>query len=192
MEKNKKKFALIPVVIMFIIGGLLFWHNQRALGGIITRDESVQDNAFRVYDFFATSTLPGVAIGTATTTTATSTNVNSYFVNGRLENGTLDIRGAKKVELILAVASTTTSGDISAPQGRFKFQVTEDRVTWYDWNKLKSGDTSATATSAPILGNLTSTSTFAMDLTNDTFSALRCIVTIIDAGSFTCKAIVEY
>lgn len=192
MEKNKKKFALIPVVIMFIIGGLLFWHNQRALGGIITRDESVQDNAIRVYDFFATSTLPGVAIGTATTTTATSTNVNSYFVNGRLENGTLDIRGAKKVELILAVASTTTSGDISAPQGRFKFQVTEDRVTWYDWNKLKSGDTSATATSAPILGNLTSTSTFAMDLTNDTFSALRCIVTIIDAGSFTCKAIVEY
>lgn len=135
-----------------------------------------QGNLYKNYNFF-----------TATTTTATSTNTSDgggYFV----------INGAKKVVMYFThggVATTSTKG------AKFAVQASPDGSTWVDFNKLLGSDLSSTATSTYTIQGATTTAAIALDLSDDTFYAIRCISTELASplgtdGEQTCSASAEF
>jgi hypothetical protein len=87
-------------------------------------------------------------------------------------------------------ATTSTTGS------KFSVQTTKDLVTWNDFNKLIGADVSSTATSTYTILGATSTVPVALDLSDDTFYAIRCISTEIAGalatdGEATCTASIE-
>ena len=133
------------------------------------------------------NTYKNFTVLSATTTTATSTNTTDggqYFI----------IAGAKKVVAYLThggVATTSTGGAV------FKIQTSREGLTWNDFNKLLDVDKSSTATSTYTITGATSTAPVALDLSDDTFFATRCIVVELSAplaldGEQTCAFSAEF
>lgn len=152
----------------------------------ITRQEAVQVDSVTTYRFFATSTTD---VQLATTTSATSTNITPYFdVNGKLDSGFADIRGAEKVTFYFGRAYNGGNAGTS----RFEVEVSEDGTTWYDFNKLRGADISSTATTTYSIVASTTTVPVSLDLTYDTFNFVRCIVVETTDGKHTCSATIEY
>lgn len=150
--------------------------------GAITSDESTAapqaGGLYRQYTFLS-----------ATTTSATSTDVVAGFdADGRYDNGSLTISGAKKVTLLFS------RGDNGGNTGTstFSVQVSPNGTDWYNFDRLIGSDVSATAASSVSIAAATSTVYASMDLTNHTFKSLRCIVVETTDGSHTCKAVAEY
>lgn len=123
----------------------------------------------------------------ATTTSATSTNLTGG-------GGYMVINNAKKVTMYFThggVATTSTAG------GRFRVQTSRDGETWHDFNKLIGADVSSTATSTYTIQGATSTVPVALDLSDDTFYAIRCISQELAAplgtdGEQSCVATAEF
>jgi hypothetical protein len=122
----------------------------------------------------------------ATTTNATSTNG---------AGGYLTITGAKR--LVALFQRGDTSGQGNSGSSRFRLQVTPDGSTWFDFGRLQyiSGTTTADAyfkrfDDVTLTG--TTTQLMAVDLNNQTYYGLRCIVLETTDGEHTCKAYAEY
>jgi hypothetical protein len=152
----------------------------------ITKQEEVPIDSIVNYRFFATSTTD---VQLATTTSATSTSITPYFdVNGKLDTGMLDMRGAEKVTFYFG---RETSGG-NAGTSRFEIEVSDDGTNWFNFNKLKGPDISSTATTTYSISASTSTVPISLDLTYDTFNFARCIVVETTDGKHFCRATVEY
>ena len=124
---------------------------------------------------------------TATTTTATSTNLTGG-------GGYFTITGAKKVTAYFTHGGTATT---STTGSTFKIQTSRDGSTWADFNKLIGADVSSTATSTYAIQGATSTVPVALDLSDDTFFAVRCISVefagvLATDGEATCTASAEF
>ncbi len=125
----------------------------------------------------------------ATTTSATSTSETRIPANQ-----TLRIEGAKKVTALFThggVATTSTGG------AKFNLEVSTDGTTWHAFNKLVGADVSSTATSTVTIQGATSTVVVSMNLVNDTYRFMRCIVNELNAplgvdGESTCAAFAEF
>lgn len=170
--KNTYAGILIGIFAVF-----LFFFLVQMTGASTTFTVPTQpDNTYKNFTFF-----------TATTTTATSTNTTDggqYF----------RIAGAKKVRLYFThggTATTSTGGAI------FNIQATRDGVVWENYNHMIDSTVSSTATSSITTQGATTTVSTSMDLTRDTFYAIRCISTELTPaqgvdGEHTCTASAEF
>lgn len=167
--------------------------------GKVTSSSTVSVNTYNTYTFFATSTTQysgsaatGYVGSTATTTTATSTNIIPYIdSNGVYDNGSLDIRGAKRVTMYFSRAW----GAGNTGSTNFKVQVTPNGTDWYDFNKLVQNlatSTSPTTLSSVTISAATSTTVASLDLENDAFQAVRCIAVVTTDGANSCSASVSF
>jgi hypothetical protein len=172
MTYNLKYFA--PAVVA-LLGVLLYAGVALSATTFTTPTNTI--NTYKNFTFFS-----------ATTTTATSTNT----ADG---SGYLVITGAKKVTMYFThggAATTSTTG------GKFKVQTTRDgsNSNWDDFNKLIGADLSSTATSTYTIQGATTTVPVALDLSDDTFYAIRCISVEVASpagtdGEQTCQASIE-
>lgn len=191
------KFVALAGVVLFL--GLILISRTSHVSGLITADTpGVTPNLYRLQEMLASTTAPSVV---ATSTNATSTNINAYFdSSGRLDNGAMVIAGAKKVTLYFtrggafAAANTGTS--------TYFIQVSRDGTNWTNFNKLVAA-TSTTISNANELQNVTigatvpgnvatTTQVYSMDLTNEAYFSMRCIVTILVDGASSCSAFAQY
>lgn len=154
---------------------------------------SVTTGTYRTYNFFASTTpATGTVSSTilSTTTTATSTNITAFMTSdGLYRTGALDITGAKKITMYFSRGGATNPNTGST---NFKIQVSDDGTNWYDYNRLLGSDVSATATSSAWITAATSTLIYGVDITNQSFQFLRCIVVETTDGEHACKASVNY
>lgn len=166
----------------------LFSYPVMSLAGLITLDApAVTANTFRTYEFFASSTAPSTV---ATTTSATSTDITSYFdSSGRLDNGYFVIAGAKEVTFYFSRGGATNP---NTGTSRFEVEVSPDGSNWYDFNRLILNDVTGTGTTSVSIVAATSTTIAGMDLTKNSYYAVRCIVVEITDGEHRCRASAEY
>lgn len=176
------KSALITLALAAIAGLSLFLYSS-ALGGTINTDESGGSlgaaGRFTDYTFFS-----------ATTTSATSTNIIAAFdADGRLDNGTVDVRGAESATFYFS-----RGGSTGANTGLTVFSVegSPDGTNWYDVNRLITNDVSGTATSSYTINAATSTAITSIDLTQHNFKRLRCIALETTDGDHTCRATISW
>ena len=183
-----KKYLSVLIIIAIIIIGVSY--NIKQAKAVITLDTSTLSIQYRVFDFFASSTLQ---TSFATSTNATSTNMISYFdSSGRLDSGIAYIGGAKKATLYFSRASSAAGNSGSS---NYRVQVTPDGTNWYDYNKLiQNVSTSTTVTSLPsiTIGAGTSTTITSMDLNYDNFYGIRCVIVFTTDGSGLCRASISY
>ena len=189
------KNVLISSVVVALIGFALAMSidalRAYALTGNLSTNQSVSANSFRHYEFFASTTNNAI---TATTTTATSTNITPFIdSNGRVDNGWMDVRGAKAVTLYFSRAVTT---DNTVGSSTFRIQTTRDGSTWVDYNKLISNVTNTNGQMLTRVGQsaitlATSTSMFSMDV-GDAFMGIRCIKLEATTGEGSCSASAKY
>lgn len=170
---------LVGILLFILLGATMIYAN-------ITATQPQPVNVEHTYTFFATSTNQAIF---STSTTAQSTSINSWIdSNGRIDTGSMNIAGAKKVTFYFAREGKFGNAGSSA----FDIDVSPDGVTWYDYTKLLNA-TSSTPTSFTAITLVgTSTSVISMDLTNSNFFAVRCNVTETTDGEHFCKAQVDY
>lgn len=164
-----KTFSIVGFFALVIT---LAFGAQFVLGAI---DVPTRSGTFKNHTFFS-----------ATTTSAISTADGSG-------NGGLVITGAKKVTMYFThggAATTSTSG------ATFSIQTTKGDGIWNTFNKLIGPDVSSTATSTYAIQGATSTAVVALDLSDDTFYAIRChsaefAGALATDGEQTCVASVE-
>jgi len=180
---NKIKIGIIAVAVLGL--GFLFYGS---VFGEVSKDLQTPSAVYWNYNFFASTT---GQTNYATTTTATSTDITPYWTtDGRKDNGYIVISGAEKVTFFFS-----RGGAVSANTGTstFKVQVSDDATNWYDYGNLNSAtSTTPAALSTYSIEAATSTVPLSMDLTNDSFYAVRCIVVETIDGEHTCKASVEF
>jgi hypothetical protein len=146
---NLKYFIPVGIVLL----GVLAWATF-SLASVSFTTPTQPVNTYKNFTFF-----------TATTTTATSTNTTDgggYFV----------VAGAKKIVVYFTHGGTATT---STTGQTFKVQSTRDGTNWDDLSRLLGQDVSATATSTYAIQGATSTVVVAIDITNKTFYAIRCV-----------------
>lgn len=127
---------------------------------------------------------------TATTTNATSTNiVAAYDADGRYDDGSLDVRGAKKITFTFARGGAT-----GANTGLTRFEVEGyDGANWVDLNRLITNDVSGTATSTfSTTVAATTTSLVSVDLSQHSVQKVRCIAVEFTDGDHSCSALAEF
>lgn len=160
----------------FLAGAVLFGGALIAVGATTFTQPTGPINTYKNFTFF-----------TATTTTATSTNTTDG-------GGYLLIAGAKKVTMYFTHGGTATTSTTGAA---FKVETTRDGSTWATFNKLIGADVSSTATSTYTIQGATSTVPVALDLSDDTFYAIRCVSTelagaLATDGEQTCTGSAEF
>ncbi len=208
--QNKQILALVVAAIcgFAALAVLLTLNVNRARGALID-DQAALVNVYRSNEFFQSSTTASVinsVIATGTIGTAFSTGFTAFAdAQGRMYDGTLDIRGAKKVTIFFTRGGAFAANSVGTTT--FSVEVTPDfttsGATWYTYPKLVQS-TSTTITNAntqpnAIIGDTTgaaadatSTLRFSMDLSTEGFSKMRCkIVTTVD-GSASCMAAATY
>lgn len=139
-----------------------------------TDSRPTEEARYKTYTFF-----------TATTTSATSTS-----------DGTpgMDIKGATGVTLYFSRADSGGNTGTST----FSVQVSPDEgTTWYNFSKLISNTTNTSSQDLTRVASVdivaaTSSTMVSMDLENDAFSRVRCIVVEGTDGSHTCSASAEF
>ncbi len=188
------KIRLNLTVLFFgtvaILATLLLLFNVHASNAAITTDApTVTTNTYRTYQFFASTTVP-TTLATSTVGQATSTNINSFIdTSGRVDNGYMVIAGAKKVQLYFSRGGITHANTGNTV---FTMQESPDGTNWYNISRLVNATsttvTNAIETSIVTLGAATSTVPYSLDLSNDTFYAIRCIITNTTDGEAGCQA----
>lgn len=173
---NKLSLLLTAVGVMAVVVVLSFFGLKHIEAATTFNVSVLPNHSYKNFTFF-----------NATTTTATSTNVSdggSYLV----------INGARKVTMYFTHGGTATTSTTGA---RFTVQTTKDGVIWDNFSKLIGPDLSSTATSSYAIQGATSTAPVGLDLSDDTFYAIRCIATeyagaLATDGEHTCSASVEF
>ncbi len=203
LQKNTQLVlaALVGVIALAVLMTINVMHAR----GALTNDQPAIANQYRTYEFFQSSTTASVMNGVIATSTGTaiSTNFTSFYdQNGVLNDGTLDIRGVKKVSLFFTRGGAFGANGIGTTT--FTVEVSPDfGTTWYSYTKLvQSTSTSVSNTmtqpnaiigdTSGIAADATSTLRFSMDLSTEGFSKMRCkAVTTVD-GSASCMAAATY
>lgn len=170
-----KKLSLIILICAAVILGSWFFSNK-AIGSVSFEVPTQKGETYRNYSFFS-----------ATTTTATSTNTTDGV------GGYFPIAGAERVTLYFSRAWNGGNAGTST----FSIEVSPDGTNWYDYNKLISNSTNTNAQTLTRVGSVaivaaTSTTVASLDLENDTFFAIRCIVIEETDGAHTCSASAEF
>ena len=188
------------IIIGILLLAAVMWHFTRA--DVIKIDPvRTSEGSFRQYNFFASTTSSTLASYVATTTNATSTNINSFFnsATGIKDNGYFVVAGAKKVEMYFSRGDITGQGNTGT--STFNVQVSPDGTNWYDFRNIRQNSPTTTAVTvvpsvilSASLNYNTATATIvsSLDLTNDTFYAIRCIVVEGTNGEHTCRATAEW
>lgn len=188
MNIIKRNLTELLIVLAVIVAGTLALFNAHRASASIAVDTSAQTDRYRMYELFASTTAETTI---ATTTSATSTNITPYFdSSGRLINGAVDLRGAKRATFFFARSDTTGQGNTG--KSVFRVQVTRDGTNWNDYSYLLGVDVAETATSTVTINAATSTSIVSMDLLKHSFFSARCIVVETTDGEHTCSAAVQY
>ncbi len=198
----------IAFIAAAIFATLLLLINSQKTFGSLSSDTPSNSNIYRTFDLFASTTVESV---TATSTNATSTNIVAYAdSNGRIINGSADIRGAKKIDVYFTRGGTFAAANTGT--STFAIQISPDGTNWYYYNRLVvSTSTSASnisnsfiAASDPTMntpitigattpGNIaTSTLHYFFDSQDLNFKNLRCISTILVDGANSCQVSVTY
>ncbi len=183
----KDTLGLIFVVVAIVVTTIgIITFGVRPAAGQITSAVNGAWGAYTNYTFFATTSAQTVF---ATSTNATSTNLTTYQdANGRMDNGSFNIAGAKRVTLFFSRAwlSGTNVGTST-----FRIEATPDGTNWYTFNKLvQSTSTTVQATTA---FSGTTTQAFSMQLTDETYKAIRCIANVASTdGQNSCSAAASY
>ncbi len=181
-----KEYFLCALAIVGVLAICAYLAPMNA-GASIAVNNTAISNQYRLYNLFASTTAESTL---ATTTSATSTNITAYFDSaGNLIDGTVDLRGAKKVTLYFS-RDAGTGGN--AGKSVFRVQTSRDGTNWDDFNKLVGADVSATATSTVTISAATSTVVVGMDILKDSFFKARCIILETTDGSHSCAAAVQY
>lgn len=186
---------LFLVVLAVVLGSLAVYAFTLRSYGAVTVDIPSTVNAYRTYDFFASTTAQsGVVSSTvlATTTSATSTNITNFYraTTGDLIDGSFNIAGAKKVTFYFTRGDT--SGQGNAGLSIFRVQATRDGSNWVDVSRLLGVDVSASATSSVTINAATSTFTGALDIKDQAFKSVRCLVVETTDGEHSCAASAQY
>lgn len=148
-----------------------------------TKETPTPKELYREYTFFATST---AQTNFATTTTAISTNILPWTTSeGTIDTGAFVIAGAEEVTFYFQRGGVTNP---NLGKTVFDVDVSADGVTWHDYNRLIGNDVAATATTTHTISAATSTAIFGLDLTNNAFYAVRCVVTETTDGEHSCRA----
>ena len=173
---NKTLLAVLGVLLG--VGVLLayFWAPLYSLASVTFTTPTQPVNTYKNFTFF-----------TATTTTATSTNTTDgggYFI----------IAGAQRVTFYFSHGGTATT---STGGATYRVQTTRDGTNWDYFNHLIDQSVSSTATSSVTTQGATTTAVASMDLTKDTFFAVRCISTEATPaqgvdGEQTCQASADF
>lgn len=177
--------------LSFILGGLM---TLAVVGYFVasadtTLHRQVENDSYKEYRFFATSTTQTFF---ATTTTATSTNILPWFTtDGVRDNGQFVIAGAKEVLVFFGRGDTTGQGNTGTTT--FKIQTSPDGTDWYDYPRLQAATT--TLASADARFSTVSTAGIAAATTTDVFKltdlgwySIRCIVVETTDGEHSCSA----
>lgn len=185
------KYLIAPLAVALVLAGIILVsvkdkevQNDNGTLGALTLDNGTSNNVFRNYTFFS-----------ATTTSATSTNITPGSGSfGEIDNGYLVIAGAEQVSMIFSRGGATGP---NTGTSTFYAEVSPDAVTWYPYNKLISNVTNTNSQTLTRVGSVaieaaTSTTVVGLDLTNDSFFALRCKVVETIDGDHTCKASAEF
>lgn len=177
--------ASIQIAILVMVIGLtlfvLFSYDARSAHGQISTETATPTATFRTMTFFATTTPQTVF---ATSTNATSTNLQTYAdANGRMDDGSFVIAGAKKVTFYFSRAWLAGNAGSST----FRVEVTPDGVNWYTFNKLVQS-TSTTVQATASIAAATSTLVYSMQLNDETYLAVRCIANVTTDGQNSCSA----
>lgn len=183
----------IGFIAVAIVATLLLLINAHQTSGLITTEQATPSNLYRYVQMFASSTNIAI-IATSTVAQATSTNITAYAdSSGRIDNGSVFVAGAKKVEIYLSRGGITHANTGNTV---FQIQGSPDGTNWFYINKLVQS-TSTTISNATEVGTwqitaATSTVNMALDLTTDSYYAIRCIVTNTTDGEAGCAAGVTY
>lgn len=177
-------------ILAVVLGTYAIYSMTSATFGATTIKQPAIANEYRTYDFFASTTAASGVVSTtvlATTTSATSTGITSFYRadNGDLVDGSFNITGAKKVTMYFGRGGAT-SPNTGASQ--FNIQATRDGSTWFDVSRLLGVDVAATATSTVNITAATSTFVAALDIKDQAFKAIRCIVVETTDGEHACAA----
>jgi hypothetical protein len=195
MKQLTLKQVALSTILVSVIGFVLAMTlSHIALGatGNLSIAQSALSDQYRTYEFFASTTDNSV---TATTTTATSTNITPFYdSNGKYDDGSFDVRGAKKVSVFFSRDAGTGKNDGSS---LFTVQVTKDGTNWVNYNKLISNVSNTNAQTLTRVASVsisaaTSTVMVGVDVQNDSFKAIRCVVTETTDGSHSCSASATY
>lgn len=196
MTLQKQTIGLFAgVLVGFIALAALMMTGVMSVRGALIADQQSIVNAYRTYEFFQSSTTASVmnsVVATGTVGTTVSTNFTAFFdPNGQLNNGVMDIRGAKTVSLFFTRGGSFAAANLGTTT--FSVQVTPDGVNWYDFSKLVNS-TSTSVSNAGVVtsavigatapGNIaTSTLRYSMDLSTEKFLGLRAKVVTTGDGA---------
>lgn len=185
-KRHQTKIVIALGVLAATLFLMFSFYSQQAHASLAV-DTSALADKYRSYETFASSTNETII---ATSTSATSTNITAYFDSaGRLINGAIDLRGAKRATWYFSRGDTTGQGN--SGKSIFRIQTSRDGVTYNDYSHLLGVDASLTATSTVTISAATSTVVESMDL-NGAFYSARCIVQEVTDGEHSCAAAVQY
>ncbi len=150
----KSRYIIVALMGLMGLALVLMWGAYAYAGAGI---RSVpKTNEYVTFTFFTATSTPA----------ATSTNTSDG-------GGYFRIDGAKKVTMYFTHGGTATTSTTGA---KFRVQTAKDTsLVWNDFNKLLGQDVSSTATSTYTIQGATSTAVVALDLSDDTFYAIRVI-----------------
>lgn len=188
MKAIKQNWQMIVVCVAMLATALLIV-SAPSLFAKITTEAPTEQNLFRSYDFFASSTNQTTY---ATTSTAVSTSINSWTdAQGRIVNGAFEIAGAKRVAFYFGRGDTVGTGNSGS--SAFKIEVTRDGTNWHTYNTLVQNlATSTAAVTVPATITLTGTSTAIVYMQHLGFKAVRCVVTETTDGEHSCAASADF
>ena len=183
---------MLPAVLIAgaIVLLALSYSNFFAQADVTTQQYGIPGD-FKTYQFFATST---AQIAYGTTTNATSTAITTWFNGaGVMDRGYFVVAGAKKVTFYFQRDAGTGPNEGST---RYRVQVARTvsptESDWFYYNKLVQNlatSTEITTLAIETIGPAaTSTVIDSMQLENDGFYAVRCIVIETTDGEHECAA----
>ena len=184
---NRKEFLLIlgaaAIALLFVVG----WHINGLRADTKTDHPGHQENRYRKYTFFASTTNPTLL---STSTSATSTDIVAFNTDFGIDRGYFVIAGAKEANVFFT-RSTAGSG-----ASRFSIQVTATsspvETDWYDYNRLSPNTVAGSANDAlarvgtSSISATTGTNIFSLEILG--WYAIRCIVVETTDGTHVCEA----
>lgn len=192
---NLTRLTTIGAVVIAMLATTVLVVGSQVFGNVTAEQPTQTDNFVDYNFFFSSSTAPASGLQ-ATTTSATSTNISSWIdSNGRVDNGSMNITGAKKVNFYFKRGDTSGNGNAGATN--YRVQVSPDGTDWYYWSnwKINASSTPLTATTnttGTFTVTGTTTVTASMVLDNDSFKSVRCIAIETTDGEHSCRATAEF
>lgn len=191
VKQNLAAVFLLAAIVLIALG-TLFVSQVRAY---ISADSPAITDRVVSYKFFASSTPNAAPTNFATTTSATSTDIASWIDDaGRLDNGAFNITGAKAVTWYFSRGGATGP---NTGTSTFRVEVSDNGTNWSRYYKLVSNVTNSnsqnlTRVETVAIEAATSTTITGMDLTNDSFKFVRCIVAETIDGDHSCRATARF